>query len=117
MSSQEDRLATVLGRFVDPEGKVDYSSLQDEIRVVEDYVQSIKIVNTKELATVNEKLAFWINVYKLALPSDPISLKSAEMMIIPFIPAFPHCSNTLGTVLAGVATIAKSTVLGSYSTV
>ncbi len=51
-----------------------------------------------------------------ALPSGPTSLKPAEIIISPFIPALPHCSTTSGTVFAGVAIIAKSTVFGSCST-
>jgi hypothetical protein len=58
-------LDSVLNRFIDPEGKVDYSSLQDEIRVVEDYVRSIMFVDPEELSTIGEKLAFWINAYNM----------------------------------------------------
>jgi len=51
-----------------------------------------------------------------ALPSGPVSLKPAEIMIMPFISAFPHCSTMSGTVLAGVAITARSTFSGICST-
>ena len=52
-----------------------------------------------------------------AFPSAPISLKPAETIIAPFIPAFPHSSTTPGTVDAGVAIIAKSHDSGTAITV
>ena len=50
-----------------------------------------------------------------ALPFAPVSLKPAETIIAPFTPAFPHSSMTAGTVFAGVAIMAKSTVSGICS--
>jgi len=56
-------------------------------------------------------------LFSSALPSMPVSLKPADTMIAPFIPAFPHCSTISGTVFAGVAIMARSTGSGISFTV
>jgi len=63
-SNVEDRLNSTLMRFVDSEGKVDYSSL-DEVETVENYVRSLETFDPEDLKTRNEKLAFWINTYNM----------------------------------------------------
>ncbi|GBC74362.1 hypothetical protein HRbin05_00402 [archaeon HR05] len=51
-----------------------------------------------------------------ALPSSPTSLNPAEIMMRFFTPALPHCSTIPGTVGAGVAITARSTLSGISST-
>ena len=63
-SDVKDRLDSILMRFVDSEGKVDYSSL-DEEKTVEKYVRWLQTFDPKNLKTRNEKLAFWINAYNM----------------------------------------------------
>ena len=60
----EDRLNSILTRFVDSESKVDYSSLEEE-KTVEKYVRWLETFDPKNLKTRNEKLAFWINAYNM----------------------------------------------------
>jgi len=63
-SVDEDRLNSLLERYVSPEGKVNYSSLEEE-RTVENYVTWLESFDLKNLKTRNEKLAFWINAYNM----------------------------------------------------
>jgi Zn-finger domain-containing protein len=60
-----NRLNSILGRFVDSNGKVDYDSLKEETDLVEKYVEWIKSYNLESLETLNEKMAFWINTYNM----------------------------------------------------
>jgi hypothetical protein len=64
-SEDIDRLDSILGRFVDSNGNVDYDSLKEEIDIVEKYVEWIKSFNPESLKTLNEKIAFWINTYNM----------------------------------------------------
>lgn len=63
-SNDKDRLNSILTRFVDCEGKVDYSSIEEE-ETVENYVKWLESFDPKNLKTRNEKLAFWINAYNM----------------------------------------------------
>ena len=63
-SNVKDRLNSILTRFVDSEGKVDYSSIEEE-ETVENYVKWLESFDPKNLKTTNEKLAFWINAYNM----------------------------------------------------
>jgi len=77
-------------------------------------------ITPKQLGPIMRKLYFFFISRILssrALPSGPISLKPAEIMIMPFTPAFPHCSTMSGTVFAGVAITARSIGSGICSTV
>ncbi len=56
-SNDKDRLNSILTRFVDCEGKVDYSSIEEE-ETVENYVKWLETFDHKNLKTTNEKLAF-----------------------------------------------------------
>lgn len=62
-SVPEDRLNSLLKKYVNSEGKVDYSSLEEE--TVGNYVRWLKSFDPKNLKTRNEKLAFWINTYNM----------------------------------------------------
>jgi hypothetical protein len=62
-SDGENRLDSLLERFADSEGKVDYASLQQEEKIVESYVRRMEKLDPGNLRTRNEKLAFWINAY------------------------------------------------------
>jgi len=64
-SGNGNRLNSLLERFVDSEGKVDYASLQVEEEIVEDYVRKIVAFDLESLRTRNEELAFWINAYNM----------------------------------------------------
>ena len=64
-SVPEDRLNSLLKRYVNSEGKVDYSSLEEEAETVENYVRWLESFDPKNLKTRNEKLAFWINAYNM----------------------------------------------------
>ena len=48
-----------------------------------------------------------------ARPSLPVSPKPADTTIAPLTPALAHSSRTSGTVVAGVATTARSTCSGT----
>ena len=64
-SGNENRLASLLERFVDSEGKVDYSSLRAEEETVEAHVRRMGNSDPESLKTRNEMLAFWINAYNM----------------------------------------------------
>jgi len=61
----EDRLNSLLKKYVDSKGKVDYSSLEEEAETVEKYVMWLESFDPKNLKTRNEKLTFWINAYNM----------------------------------------------------
>ena len=48
------------------------------------------------------------NAFCKAIPSSPISLKPAELMITDLIPLFPQSSMICGTNLLGIITCARS---------
>ncbi|NIR86048.1 DUF547 domain-containing protein [Candidatus Bathyarchaeota archaeon] len=64
-SVPEDRLNSLLKKYVNSEGKVDYSSLEEEAETVENYVRWLGSFDPENLKTRNEKLAFWINAYNM----------------------------------------------------
>ncbi len=53
---------TLLNKYVNKHGKVDYKSFKNEITKLQNYLNSLQMVNVKTLPQ-NEQLAFWINVY------------------------------------------------------
>ena len=61
----ESRLNSLLKQYVNPEGKVDYSSLREEAETIQDRVRWLEGFDPENLKTRNEKLAFWINGYNL----------------------------------------------------
>lgn len=62
----ESRLNSALSSYVDSEGKVDYSSLEAD-KTVEEFADWLETFNRKNLKAVNEKIAFWINVYNMLI--------------------------------------------------
>ncbi|MFQ6121024.1 MAG: DUF547 domain-containing protein [Methanosarcinales archaeon] len=58
------RIDSVLSKYVDSDGKVDYLALGRTDYVVE-YVEFLKTFDMESLKTKNEKLAFWINAYNM----------------------------------------------------
>ena len=64
-SDNENRLNSLLRRFVDSEGNVDYSSIQEEEKIVDSYVRRVEKYRPENLKTGSEKLAFWINAYNM----------------------------------------------------
>jgi len=64
-SVPEDRLNSLLKEYVNSDGKVDYSSLEEKAEPVEKYVTWLESFDLKNLKTRNEKLAFWINAYNM----------------------------------------------------
>jgi hypothetical protein len=58
------RLDTTLSEYVDDEGKVDYTSVQ-EGGAVREYVDWLKEFDPDSLRTENDRLAFWINTYNM----------------------------------------------------
>ena len=57
-----DKLNTLLEKYVDPEGTVNYFALQEH-KTVTDYAEWLETFDPESLKTENEKIAFWINTY------------------------------------------------------
>jgi len=62
----ESRLNSALSSYVDPEGNVDYSSLEAG-KTVEEFTSWLETFDRKSLEAVNEKIVFWINAYNMLI--------------------------------------------------
>ena len=90
MSLEQDmifgrNIDSILGRYVDSEGAVDYLTLSMEEHIIK-YVESLGNFDLAELKSKNEKLAFWINTYNMitvyavikAIEKDPQFVKQGN---------------------------------------
>ncbi len=58
------RLSTVLGRFIDSSGRLDYEAVSEDAGIAE-FVDGLKDYDLKTLKTREAQLAFWINAYNM----------------------------------------------------
>lgn len=63
-STFKKRLNSALSKYLDPEGKVEYSALEAD-KTVEEFANWLKTFDNTSLSSLNEELAFWINTYNM----------------------------------------------------
>lgn len=84
-------LDSLLGKYVNPWGMVDYEGLEREHEVLQSYLHLLRENPPSDNWTENDKLAYWINAYnaftlELIINEKPAtSIKSITTVNIPFV--------------------------------
>ena len=58
-----DRFDQVLWKYVDSQGRVNYAALKRDSQALESYLDLLAVTVPKNLATTQDRLAFWLNAY------------------------------------------------------